>query len=371
MTHVSLGAKPQGTRGAANLWNVSVYGVGARTPFGLTPLQVTMSVRADRFAPRESHLIDRHGEPIAMPRLASIGDHIMGLPRFVGLGGSPITQAAHPYLSALSKTGGAAAPIPLFVALPYETRPGFDRRMKTMLFDALSFRSRVALDVGRSRMFHACRGGGVLAIEAAASAIASGELQAVLVGGVDSYFDPDVLGHLDEECRLHGMGTENGFIPGEGAAFLLLASRAWARENGNLLPLSRIVSTANELEPHPYGSTEPNLAQGLTAAVRQALSAASAPPRRISWLLTDVANERHRVDEWQFARVRNDEAMTAEAVHDQPLLRVGDVGSASAALLCALAITRWETGCAVGSEALVVVSSDGPERGALVLGDER
>lgn len=352
----------------ASSWDVVVAGVGARTPFGLTALQATMSARADRFAPRESHMIDRHGEPIAMPRLASIGDHVTGLPRFVGLGGPSLTQAAHPYLAA---AGQGASPLPVFVALPSSSRPGVDPKLASTLLPALSARSRVPVDAARSKLFHACRGGGVIAFDAAAQAITRGEIPAALVGGVDTYFDPDVLGHLDHELRLHGLRTENGFVPGEGAAFLLVASRAWLRQNGELAELGRLTATAIEMEPHPYGSPEPCLAIGLTRAVRRALAAASAPPRRVAWMLTDVANERHRVDEWQFARVRNDDGIAPDALHDQPLLRVGDVGAASAALLATMAITRFQTGCAPAPEALIAVSSDGPERGALVIAEGR
>ncbi|HTN89155.1 MAG TPA: hypothetical protein VL242_36000, partial [Sorangium sp.] len=40
-----------------------IVGAGARAPGGLTALQVTMSVRALKMDPRESHLIDPAGEP--------------------------------------------------------------------------------------------------------------------------------------------------------------------------------------------------------------------------------------------------------------------------------------------------------------------
>ncbi len=110
--------------------DVVIAGVGARAPCGLTALQVAMCARAGKLAPRESHMIDRHGEPIAMPRLASIGDHVTGLPRFVGLGGPSLTQAAHPYLAA---AGQGASPLPVFVALPSSSRPGVDPKLASQI----------------------------------------------------------------------------------------------------------------------------------------------------------------------------------------------------------------------------------------------
>lgn len=127
-----------------------IVGVGARAPLGLTALQVTMSVRAGKMDPRDTYLIDRAGAPMAMCRLPSIGDHVMGLERFVALGGSALTQAAFPWLSAEQKRGPSVRPLPLILALPAKTRPGFDARLEGQLLAGLEARSRVPLDHGRS-----------------------------------------------------------------------------------------------------------------------------------------------------------------------------------------------------------------------------
>jgi 3-oxoacyl-[acyl-carrier-protein] synthase-1 len=86
--------------------------------------------------------------------------------------------------------------------------------------------------------------------------------------------------------------------------------------------------------------------------------------------MTDVVNERHRVDEWSYAMARAHEAFDREVVHDQPLLKTGDLGAASAAVLLAIAVTRWESRCAIGDCVLLGLHSDGHERGALLASDE-
>jgi 3-oxoacyl-[acyl-carrier-protein] synthase-1 len=199
-------------------------------------------------------------------------------------------------------------------------------------------------------------------VEAALDEIGRGA-EAVLVGGIDTWFDADALEHLDLALRLHGPDTENGFIPGEGAGFLLLASphRAPAAQR-----LGQVIAAVVEPEPRPWGSDDPCLGEGITRAVRRACAAAGAEAAPIPWALTDVNNERHRVDEWMCAVGRNHRSFTAELVHEQPLLKTGDLGAASTAVLLAIAATRWQTRCAPGSRALIVTSSDGPERGAVV-----
>jgi 3-oxoacyl-[acyl-carrier-protein] synthase-1 len=132
----------------------------------------------------------------------------------------------------------------------------------------------------------------------------------------------------------------------------------------------RVLAVATEEEPRPYGSDAPCFALGMTQAIKRALAAVSAEKRPIPWMLTDVANERHRVDEWAFASARNHRGFTPSAVHDQPLLATGDVGAASAAMLLAIAVVRWQTGCAPGDTALIATHSDGPERGVVVARQE-
>ena len=56
--------------------------------------------------------------------------------------------------------------------------------------------------------------------------------------------------------------------------------------------------------------------------------------------------------------------------HDQPLLKTGDLGAASATTLLVLACVAWETGAAPAPLALVAAHSDGVERGAIVVAEE-
>lgn len=344
-----------------------VVGVGARSHNGLTALQVAMSVRAGKMEPRESHMIDRHGEPVGVCRLMSIGDRVQGLDRFIALGAPALRQAAFPWLDMFAQRGQAAPELAVIVSLPDEKRPGLDPRLREELLPGLAARARVNLDRARSSLVFACRGGGVIAFEQALQRLREGEVEAVAVGGIDSYFDPDILEHLDAEMRLHGLMTENGFIPGEGAAFLLVTTR---RGKGSLTRYAEIKATATALEPRPFGSSEPCFGLGITSAVKNALAAGAVAEGSIAWVLTDVANERHRVEEWAFAEARNHRAMSPDVIHDQPLLMTGEIGSASAAMLVALAATRWQTGCAEASAALIAAHSDGPERGAMIIEQE-
>ncbi|MCA9618186.1 MAG: hypothetical protein KC731_04175 [Myxococcales bacterium] len=331
-----------------------VAGVGARAHHGLSALQVTMSVRAQHLDPSESHLVDKHGEPVSMCRVASIGDDVVGFERFVAL-------AAPAMREAMGRSGNAE-PVPVFLALPHRERPGYDPRLDGELFDALEEASGATIHHRHSRLFPLGRAGGIHALLAGLELIESGGVSEVLVGGVDSYFDPDVLEHLDRELRLHSLDTENGMLPGEGAAFLRLARAAHVSG-----ALAAVYAAAVAKEPHPYGAEEPCLGAGITTAARQVVEAVGSPEDLVGWVLTDVVDERHRVDEWSYAMARLHRAFTAEVVHDQPLLSTGDVGAAAVPMLAVVACMRWHTACGLGDYALLAAHSDGVERGAAFL----
>jgi 3-oxoacyl-[acyl-carrier-protein] synthase I len=338
----------------------SIVGVGARSAIGLDALQTTLAVRANKTVIRASHMIDRHGEPIGTARLACIDDAVQRLPRYIALAAPPLVQATFAWRHQYASRGEAAPPLPVVVALPPPSRPGFDARLHKELLPWLQQQSGITLDARSSMTVFEDRGGGVRAFSRALDLLDDG-CEVVAVGGIDSYFDADALEGLDAAFRLHGHESENGFVPGEGAAFLLLS-----RRTAGLPRLASVLGAAVEDEPRPFGSEEPCQAMGMTHALRRAAGSLH-DARCIAWVLTDVANERHRVQEWQMAIGRCTRTFAHEVEHDQPLLRTGDVGAASAAMLAAMACVSFTIGTARADMVMIATHSDASERGALLL----
>lgn len=327
-----------------------IVAVGARIATGLDALGATTSIRARKSFVRETRFIDRAGEAIGLATVASISEDIVGRDRFVALGAPALREA-----TAILPTIGVSS-VPLYLAAPVETDP-LDTR-GTRLLAALA--QEAPIDAAKSRVFPHGRAAGAVAIDAALGRVTRGEDEAILVGGIDSYFDPDRLEELDAARRLHGPQTENGFIPGEGAAFLLVASRRRATTK-----LANIAGVGLEKEPRPFGSAEPTHALGITLACKRALGTA-----RLGWALTDVVAERHRVEEWLYAAGRIQQQCTPDLRVDTPLLLTGDLGAASVPLLCVLACMGWKIGTGAGPLALVAAHSDGQDRGAVLLASE-
>lgn len=354
-----------------------VTGVGVRASLGLSGLHAAMLVRARRGEPRETRFLDKRSRHVGVHRALGPKSDVHGVPRMVALA-APALRASVP----LGEAGGPSA-YTLFLAVPEAGRPDDDPRYSGEIVAMIGEAAGVPIDASRSRAIRAGHAGTAFALEAALDEIQRGA-QTVLVGAVDSYYHPDVLAWLDEECRLHSIDAENGFIPGEGAAFLRLTASLSrtnksrdalaresreerlsreAREAREAPALLRRVETGRE---ETVTSDAPNIGAAMTGILRDLAS--SAPNGKLAWSLTDVNGERHRVREWGLAAGRG--AFSDDAVHHRPADELGDLGAASGAVLAGLAVELSRAGAAPKSHAVVALASDGVERGAFLLSFE-
>lgn len=253
--------------------------------------------------------------------------------------------------------GCAHGPRPLLLGLP-EPRPGWRPA------DAAAFAGRL-LGEGRTATCEPLPLGHAAALEAVRRAkerIDRGDDGLVLIGGVDSYVDPDALLWLTAQRRRRNDVTRGGTIPGEAAAFVALMSRAAARHAG-LAPLATVLSAASAQERVPLGSPEPALGEGLTRAVDLALARGPA----VDEIFCDLNGERLRSEEWGFVALRLGHALRDPSRCHTAVTSCGDVGAAAGALALVACVQAFRRGHARGPRALVWGSSDGGLRTAVVL----
>src|SRR5256886_4395698 len=157
--------------------------------------------------------------------------------------------------------------------------------------------------------------------------IRTGRARFMLAGGIDTYRDLYVLGTLDMEQRVKSAANLDGFIPGEGAAFVLLGQAA-----GVAVPIAAVSPVAQASENGHLYSEQPYRGEGLATAIQQLVqSGAAAGP--IQEVYSSMNGENHWAKEWGVAFIRNSSAFLPDHGMHHPGDCCGDTGAASAGLM--------------------------------------
>ena len=249
--------------------------------------------------------------------------------------------------------------IPVFLAVPEQRCgrpfPALEPIIKD-LFQEVDF----PLDLLTSRVFPLGRSGGVNALSEAIKLMLSTPLECMIVGGIDSCMDVILLNALDAEQRLMGGGSAGGFVPGEGAAFIVLKK----------------ISEADLMIFHPGVAQEPGhlyseelcLGNGLSSAIQEAVenTGDSLVNMPIQTVFCSMNGEPVNGKEWGTSLIRNSEAISDQFDIEHPAECYGDLGAATVPSLMALAALGLEKGYCKGP-LLVWSASDREQRGAVVM----
>jgi len=191
-----------------------------------------------------------------------------------------------------------------------------------------------------------------------------GQAALVVVGGVDSYFDPETLAWLRSNQQWMNEDVRSGLIPGEAAAFVALMRPGDARTSG-LSGLASIRAIAAARESKLIKTDDVSLGEGLTSAIAEAL----APLGRqlVDDIYCDINGERYRSEEWGFVAMRLASSFRDASAYRTAVGRWGDAGAATGALNLVLAVQAFQRLYARGDHALVWGSSERGLRAAALL----
>ncbi|MDQ3001371.1 MAG: hypothetical protein M3Y08_08930 [Fibrobacterota bacterium] len=361
-----------------------VTAVEAVTPLGFDAQQTCAAIRAgvNRFADHPflvSMVTDpeiEEGEPLVASLLSELDPDTEGsdrllelaLPAFKGL----LAKAG--FKRADLAKGGLLLSLPLPFGGPVATKdpkaPTSPKAPKvpdagpdplTPLKDRLGLKS---LKLKKScRLGHT---GMASCILEASKLLTSAEIEFCIVGGIESYHETETLEALDGGFRLKSARAVDGFIPGEGAVFLLLetAGKAAARK---AKPLGVLSEFGFGKETRNYASDLMSSGDGLRQALQPALAR---PPKAGSpgrWVLCDMNGESYRASEWGIVRTRLGEKIEPVVELTHPADCLGDMGAASTGVLIAYALHAFHRGYAPAPEALIWNASDDGARSAMVL----
>ena len=334
---------------------VHIVGSGAVCAIGLNVRQIWAAARAGLSRTASSSVHDRHFEPITMALLPEdvfepLSANIKTLPP--GDAQGRMLRLALPAFRDAIGLAPQVASVAVFVGLP-EPPLVPQPASETAWLEALVSAGAFSVDLGSSKVFPMGRASFFFALQAALNYLGEGRQRTVIVGAVDTFLQLRRLAELDAEERLLGERRMNGFIPGEGAAFVVLTNN---RANDGL-PSTLIAGLGTAMdEGHRY-SDKPDKGEGLANAI-EAMRATMATPRAPAEVIFAGLNgEGENGKEWGVAQLRHRDLLSPEAMLEHPADRFGDVGAAAGAMLMALADTALLQGHREGP-ALVWASSD-------------
>lgn len=336
---------------------IFLTGLGACTAVGRTAPATAAAVRAgiSGFA-QHRFMLDTIGKPM---RVAAAPWLDAGLPagqRMERLLFAAIDEA-------LADAAPGAARLGLALALP-GPRPGLPALASADWSAAIAARhpNRFA----GIAFFERGHASAILALEAAVAYLRRGDFDACLVAGVDTFMTPQTLEWLEACDQLHGAGPLNnawGFVPGEGAAALMVASRADATARQ---PAGRVLAVASSVEAHRIKTRTVCVGRGLSDAMARVLSVRP-PGQRVGEVYSDMNGETYRADEYGFAVARVSECFERASDMWTPADCTGDVGAASGALHLVLASIAARKRYAYGRLAMVHAGSESGERGVALV----
>lgn len=334
-----------------------IVAVAARTPIGLTAESTAAAFRAGIGRLQEHpFMVDAAGEPLSCGLDSQLEPKTFGGQRMAALARSALEELARKLGRALEDE----LAVPLILALP-EARPGFGAEdVATILRAIREVSPRFRVEVGPEG--HA---GALAALIRARTLLAQGA-GLVVVLGVDSYLQADTLDWLEADRRLARADIRAGFPPGEAAAAVVLMSDE-ARSRWSLPSLGRVRGVGQATELRSRKSEQGLLGEGLTEALRAAAAGLDLPDEAVDELYSDINGERHRTEDWGFALMRFYQLPRDGTDYKTAADLCGDVGAATGALGCVLAMQAWARGYAKGPRALVWAGSDGGLRAAVVI----
>jgi 3-oxoacyl-[acyl-carrier-protein] synthase-1 len=341
-----------------------IHGIGMTTPVGLRADTTAAAVRAGVGRQRESDLSNCNGEPMVLAVLPDdvlppLAPQLERRPALPDLHLRALRLATHALREATAALPSATA-VPLLLAGP-EPYPDLPPAYHRDLLAHLRVQTGVEFAERDSAVALLGRAGALALLAPALALLHTRGLAYVLLGGLDSHLDLPLLGALDHAGRVQATGVVDGFVPGEGAAFLLLSAR---RRLPATTGLAWLGPPGLGEEPGHRHSDQPHRGDGLADAVRAAVQ--RCPAAAVHRAYGSLNGERYGAREWGVAAIRSAAALHPELRLHHPADCLGDPGAAAGPILLGLAALDLLKDPTAGAS-LVWCASEGPLRAATVV----
>lgn len=314
---------------------IYVVDMGMVTPVGANTEMTSSSVRAGISGYQEVDFYDEDFNKIRMSVVPSelLEDNLVGellteniVPRHARM----LQLAKLALLQIVEQVPNDHA-IPLFLAGPQSLNTD-DQPLDKSFIKNLSIQCGVEFDISVSRIVSTGRSAGIEVVELAMKYMDVSDSDYVIVGGVDTFYDKNIIDFYLLKERLLTYKSVDGFIPGEGAVFLLLMKGDTELNDSN--PLPYITEPGVGYENGNMYSDEPYIGDGLAQAVAISISNADTP--NIMTVYSSMNGENYFAKELGVAIIRNKKYFADNYEMKHPADCFGDLGAAIGLVMIAL-----------------------------------
>lgn len=269
--------------------SLSILSTGLVTAAGLSAPAACAAIRAGASNPSQTRFMDSSGEWI-MAHQVILDRPSRGYERLVQMVVMAITECLAKIPQSMWTN------IPLLLCLAERSRPGRNHVLDEGIFEDIQRRLEVEF-APQSLIIPQGRVASNSALSQARQMIQSGSTSMVLIAATDSLLMWPTLNVYERSERLLTQENSNGFIPGEGAGAVLVASPG----RGPSLTCTGIGFGS---EPAHIDSDDPLLGRGMAMTISQALQEAACAIQDIDIRITDVSGEQYYFKEASLAVAR-------------------------------------------------------------------
>jgi 3-oxoacyl-[acyl-carrier-protein] synthase I len=335
-----------------NVRPLAILKTGLMTAVGLDAASCSAAFRSKLTNPTPTRFMDSTGEWIMAHQVELEGER-PGLSKLARMAATVINEA----LSDVPKAEWLG--IPLLLCVAERERPsrldGLDDRLLDTVQKLLDARF-----AAQSAIVAQGRVGVAFALNSARSLVQTRAARRVLIAAVDSLLSWQTLMHYDRVDRLLRLDNSNGFMPGEGAGALLVGD-----PSGNAELLCIGIGFGREMAR--IDSEEPLRAEGLSVAIRTALTEAGQSMGDFDYRITDISGEQYYFKEAALALSRTLHQPKEEFDIWHPAECTGEAGALAGAAIIGLADAACRKGYSKGSNVVAHMSNDGGQRAAVLL----
>jgi 3-oxoacyl-[acyl-carrier-protein] synthase-1 len=331
---------------------IAILNTGLVTSVGMTVKAACAAIRVGISNAQETLFMGSDGEWVIGHKVP-FEQSWRGLTRLVKMAAMALKEC----LAEVSKDQWSS--IPLLLCVAESERPGRLENLDEQLLSELQRELEIEFAPG-SCVIPYGRVSVAIAMRHAQKLIYTDDVPMVVIASTDSLLTWPTLSVFENNGRLLGNGNSNGFIPGEAGAALLVSR---PKANSQL----RCVGVGLAMEKAHIDSEEPLRANGLTNAIKLALTDAGCEMHDLDFRIADISGEQYYFKEAALALSRSLHRPKEKFDIWHPADCIGEVGAATGVAMVIIANVASSKGYSCGANILAHMASDPGQRAAIVL----